>query len=255
MVVLCGVFFTDGQSSCFEVQFEQALKRPGSFPALHRIPAAPPEQHPPCSSLPVQIPLCTALRGIWGYSSPLKTCLAICMIRAWGVKLQGREVTSVAVFLQMPAWMFRKQGCNIFYQAPVFWGHLGPPCHFAFDSAPCPHLQEGDYLYRQHFEAGSSYLMLAVTPRGIKGDAIPESYAYSPLFAGPKSWLRCFFLAREGEEKNRNKIWTKTFWSSWKIKTLESRSRNKLYHWHLFTFLTNEMQSSDRNTRFKTLKS
>lgn len=48
--------------------------------------------------------------------------------------------------------------------------------------------------------------MLAITPRDIKGDAIPESFAYSPLFAGPKSRLRCFFLAREGEEKNRNKI-------------------------------------------------
>lgn len=112
------------------------------------------------------------------------------MIRSRGVKLQGREVTSVAAFLQMPVRMFKNEGCNIFYQALFFWGHLGPPCHFAFDFAPCPHLQEGDNLYQQHFEAGSSYLMLAVTPRDIKGDAIPKSYAYSPLFTGLKSRLR-----------------------------------------------------------------
>lgn len=62
-MVLYGVFLIDGQSSCLKVQFEQGLRKPGSFPVVRRHPVVPPELQPPQWSLSVQISLHTAPSG------------------------------------------------------------------------------------------------------------------------------------------------------------------------------------------------
>lgn len=149
-------------------------------------------------------------------------------------------------FLQMSLCMFRNQGCSISSQAPDLWVIL---------------VQRVILIHVLHLVVFTS------SPRKLRnshlmdtqGYASPIRYAYSallPIFLkDPKSRLRHFSLAKGGRGKSRNKIWIKTSGKLRRMKTLGSRSRNKFYSWHLFAFITNEMQSSDYTTSLQALKS
>lgn len=159
---------------------------------------------------------------------------------------QKREVTSVAAFLQMPLCLFRIQGCSISSQAPDLWVIL-VQCVILI------HVLHLVIFTSSLRKMRNSHLM------DTQGYASPIRYAYSSVrsifLKDPKSRLIHFSLAKEGRRESRNKISIKTSEKLRRMKTLGSRSRNKFYSWHLFAFITNEIQSSDYTTRFKALKS